>query len=331
MTLNLVTGAAGFVGRHLVAALEARGEKVRSFDLAGGVTRDEIVGSVMDARAARAAVEGADVVFHLAGNAQLWARRSSDFDDVNRRGTEIVLAAAKKAGVRRFVHCSSLTTLVGKSTPKTASRADETRRLNPEDMLGPYPLSKLLAERAVEAASSAGLDAVIALPTEPLGPGDEALTPPTRMILDFVRGATPAYIDCTLNFVPVRSLAAGLIAARDRGRKGERYILGGENVRMADLLLATERASGRARPKTRLPIAVAYAAGLIDTLVAAPLSGKAPRAPLTGVRLAARPVDFSSGKAARDLNWRADPYEPALIETIAWMREVGLDRRSGRD
>ncbi|MEQ1929679.1 MAG: NAD-dependent epimerase/dehydratase family protein, partial [Parvularculaceae bacterium] len=230
-----------------------------------------------------------------------------------------------------FVHCSSLTTLVGKSTPKTASRADETRRLNPEDMLGPYPLSKLLAERAVETASSAGLDAVIALPTEPLGPGDEALTPPTRMILDFVRGATPAYIDCMLNFVPVRSLAAGLIAARDRGRKGERYILGGENVRMADLLLATERASGRARPKTRLPIAVAYAAGLIDTLVAAPLSGKAPRAPLTGVRLAARPVEFSSGKAARDLKWRADPYEPALIETIAWMREVGLDRRSGRD
>ena len=324
MTFNLVTGGAGFVGRHLVKTLQDAGERVRSFDLAGGFCADEIVGSVTDAAAAARAVDGVDAVFHLAGNAQLWAKHSSVFDAVNRGGTEVMLAAAKKAGVRRFVHCSSLTTLVGKGTPKRPSFATESVRLDERDMLGAYPRSKLAAERAVEKAAGEGLNAVIALPTEPLGAGDETLTPPTRMILDFVRGATPAYIDCTLNFVPVQSLALGLVAARDRGRKGERYLLGGDNVRMTDLLAAVSRATGRATPTTKLPVAVAYAAGLVDTFVLAPLTGKAPTAPLTGVRLAARPVEFSSEKAARELGWRATPFEPALIETVLWLRERGL-------
>lgn len=326
MTLNLVTGGAGFVGRHLVRALEDAGERVRSFDLAGGVCDEEVVGSVTDPAAAARATEGVDAIFHLAGNAQLWARDPSVFDRVNRGGTEVMLEAAKKAGVRRFVHCSSLTTLVGKKTPKRASASTEAERLEERDMLGAYPRSKLAAERAVERAAREGLDAVIALPTEPLGPGDEGLTPPTRMILDFVRGATPAYIDCTLNFVPVRSLALGLIAARDRGRRGERYLLGGENVRMGELLAAISRATGRAGPKTRLPIAVAYVAGFFDSFLIAPATGKAPRAPFTGVRLAARPVEFSSEKAARDLGWRATPFEPALVETVDWLTERGLAR-----
>lgn len=324
MSLNLVTGGAGFVGRHLVKALQDAGERVRSFDLESGVCADEVVGSVTDPGAAGSAVAGVDTVFHLAGNAQLWAPDSSVFDDVNRGGTDVMLAAAKRAGVRRFVHCSSLTTLVGRKTPKRPSTATEAVRLDPRDMLGPYPRSKLAAERAVERAAREGLDAVIALPTEPLGPGDEGLTPPTRMILDFARGATPAYIDCTLNFVPAPSLAHGLIAARDRGRRGERYLLGGENVRMPELLAAISRATGRTTPKTKLPIAVAYAAGLADTLFIARLTGNPPTAPLTGVRLAARPVEFSSEKAARDLGWRATPFEPALVETIAWLKERRL-------
>jgi dihydroflavonol-4-reductase len=324
VSLNLVTGGAGFVGRHLIKALETAGERVRSFDLASGVTADEIVGSVTDPEAARRAVAGVDTVFHLAGNAQLWARDKGVFDKVNRGGTEVVISAAKAAGVRRFVHCSSLTTLVGRRTPKRPSSAAESTRLDEADMLGAYPRSKLAAERVVERAAKEGLDAVIALPTEPIGPGDESLTPPTRMILDFIRGATPAYVDCTLNFVPVKSLALGLIAARDRGRKGERYLLGGENIRLPALLAAISRATGRAMPRTRLPMAVAYAAAILETFVVAPATGRNPVAPLTGVRLAARPVSFHSEKAARDLGWRAAPFEPALAETIAWLRERGL-------
>lgn len=323
MSLNLVTGGAGFVGRRLVAALSGRGEKVRVLDLAPAGPGD-VRGSVTDPEVVAAALAGVDNVFHLAGNAQLWARDARIFDDINHHGTRVVVAAARQAGVRRFVHCSSLTTLVGRSTPLGASAADETKELAAAEMLGPYPRSKRLAEIAVEEAVRDGLDAVIAIPTEPLGAGDESLTPPTRMILDFVNGRTPAYIDCTLNFVPVDSLAEGFIAARDRGRRGERYLLGGENISMTRLLAALEELGERAMPRTRLPYIVAQIAGAIDSGLVAPITGKPPKAPLTGVRLAGRRVSFSSEKAARELGWRASPFEAALAETLAWMKSAGL-------
>lgn len=321
---TLVTGGAGFVGKQLVAKLRAKGERVRSFDLAEPAHEDDVQGSITDADAVARAMAGATSVFHLAGNAQLWAKDNSVFDRVNRNGTKCVAAAALQSGVKRFVHCSSLTTLVGKSTPIGESFADEDVELTPEEMLGAYPRSKLLAEKEVEFASQNGLDAVIALPTEPLGPGDDSLTPPTQMILDFANGKTPAYIDCILNFVPVDSLADGLIAARDKGRRGGRYLLGGENIPMQQLLGMIEKLSGRPAPKTKMPYWVALAAGAVDTFFVSALTGKPPKAPLTGVRLAGRQVSFSSQKAARELDWRAAPAEPALKETLAWAREKGL-------
>lgn len=326
MTLSLVTGGAGFVGRRLVEALMSRGEAVRVLDIAPSEAEDWIQGSVTDPHAVEAAMAGVDTVFHLAGNAQLWARNRRIFDEVNHLGTRIVLRAAREAGVRRFVHCSSLTTLVGRSTPIGVSFADETREISAAEMLGPYPKSKRLAENAVMEAVKDGLDAVIAIPTEPLGAGDESLTPPTRMIMDFINGKTPAFIDCTLNFVPVASLAEGMIAARDRGRRGERYLLGGENVDMAQLLATLEKISGRIMPKTKLPYAFAQIAGFVDTGLIAPLTGKPPKAPLTGVRLAGRRVSFSSEKAARELSWHASSFEAALQETLEWMKAAGLAR-----
>ncbi len=324
MTFALVTGGAGFVGAHLVRALRARGERVRVFDLKLGAGDENLVGSICEPDAACRAAEGADSVFHLAGNAGLWARDARVFDRVNRAGTEIMIEAARGAGVRRFVHCSSLTTLVGRRTPIGVSRADERVRLEARDMLGPYPRSKLLAERAIETAVCDGLDAVIGIPTEPLGAGDAGLTPPSQMILDFLNAKTPAYIDCVLNFVPADSLAEGLIALRDRGQRGERYLLGGQDVGMSDLLAALERISGRPMPKTKLPYAVAQIAGLVDTHLFARATGKPPKAPLTGVRLAGRRVSFSSEKAARELGWRAGPFEPALRGAVCWMQQTGL-------
>lgn len=321
---SVVTGGAGFVGKHLVRKLRARGERVRSFDLADPAHEDDVQASILDADALAAALKDATSVFHLAGNAQLWAKDESVFDRVNHQGTTLVLEAAANAGVRRFVHCSSLTTLVGEGTPIGASEANETKRHEPKDMLGAYPRSKLLAERAVEAAAENGLDAVIALPTEPLGPGDEALTPPTQMILDFANGATPAYIDCILNFVPVESLADGFIAARDKGRKGERYLLGGDNTPMARLLDMIGAATGRPMPKMKMPYWVALMAGAADTKLVSSFTGKPPKAPLTGVRLAGRQVSFSSEKAATELGWRASPMEPALRETIDWFQQQKL-------
>lgn len=321
MTLCLVTGGAGFVGRHLVGALLARGETVRVLDLRRSDLAETLTGSIDDPAIAARAMTNVDHVFHLAGNAQLWAPDKSAFERVNHLGTRVILEAARAAGVRRFVHCSSLTTLVGKRTPLGASNADESVRLSPDDMLGPYPRSKLLAERMVEAS---GLDAVIAIPTEPLGAGDESLTPPTRMILDLLAGKTPATIDCTLNFVDVASLADGFIAARDKGRRGERYLLGGENVPMRRLLKSLEEITGRKMPRTQLPYVVALMAGVIDTGIVARLSGKAPTAPLTGVRLAGRRVSFSSAKAQAELGWRSAPFDAALRSALDWFAERGL-------
>jgi len=321
VTLNLVTGGAGFVGRHLVKALKARGENVRILDLAPCDLAETVIGSIDDASAAARAVAGVDTVFHLAGNAQLWSRDEAAFDRINHLGTRMMLEAARGAGVRRFIHCSSLTTLVGAGVRIGASTADESVRLAPEDMLGAYPRSKLLAERAVE---NAGLDAVIAIPTEPLGPGDESLTPPTRLILDLVARKTPATIDCMLNFVDVESLAEGFIVARDRGRRGERYLFGGENVSMRRLLESLERETGVKMPRAQLPYAIALAAGVIDTKLVAAMTGASPKAPLTGVRLAGRRVEFSSAKAKAELGWESVPFETALKSALAWFSERGM-------
>lgn len=322
--ITLVTGGGGFVGKHLAAKLRDSGARVRSFDIAAPMHEDDLQGSINDADAVARAMEGVTDVFHLAGYAQLWARDLARVDEINREGTKIVVEAAKAAGARRFVHCSSLTTLVGEKTPIGNSTADETIRFEPDDMLGAYPRSKLMAEEIVEAAAKDGLDAMIAMPTEPLGPGDDSLTPPTQMILDFANGKTPAYIDCTLNFVPVESLAEGLIAIRDKGRRGERYLLGGENIAMKKLLAMITEISGRKTPKTRLPYWVALAAGVIDTKIIAAFSGKAPKAPLTGVRLAGRQVSFSSEKAMRELGWEAGSTEHALEQMITWAKTQSL-------
>jgi len=299
---------------------------VRALDLHEAEACETIIGSVADAASAAKAASGAEIVYHLAGVAHLWAPDPRLFEEVNYAGTRVMLEAARKSGVRRFVHCSSLTTLVGRRTPIGPSQADETMRLAPEDMLGPYPRSKLLAERAVEAAARDGLGAVIALPTEPIGAGDAAMTPPTRMMVDFLNRATPAVIDATLNFVGVEDLAEGFIAAAEKGRAGERYLLGGENVAMRALLARLEAVSGVAMPKTVLPYAAALAAGLVDTGLIARFTGKPPKAPLTGVRLAGRRVAFSSEKAARELGWRAGGLDAPLRQFVDWARASGAWR-----
>ena len=321
--VTLVTGGAGFVGQHLVNKLRGLGETVRSFDLSEPQHSDDVQGSILDTEAVASAMADVTSVFHLAGNAQLWAADNSVFNQVNFIGTKNVVDAAIAADVRKFVHCSSLTTLVGEKTPIGKSSVDEKQELLPEDMLGEYPRSKLLAERYALSKKGA-FEIVSAIPTEPLGPGDHSLTPPTKMILDFANGKTPAYIDCILNFVPVASLVDGLIVAREKGQSGERYLLGGENTPMSKLLNVISEMTGRKMPGLKAPYAFALFAGFVDTKLVAPFTQKPPKAPLTGVRLAGRQVSFSSEKTARELDWKATAYEPALQAMLNWAGEEGL-------
>lgn len=323
MSRSLVTGGAGFVGKSLVKALKATGRDVVVLDLVEAKETYSVVGSIMNPETVRKAFDGVSEVFHLAGNAQLWAKDEDAISIVNIEGTRNVVRESLEKGVAKFVYCSSLTTLVSSAAPIGASSVDEGVVLTSDELIGAYPKSKRLGEIIVEEAVVNGLNASVALPTEPLGPGDEAMTPPTQMIVDFLNGKTPASINCLLNFVPVGSLAEGFVAIADKGKRGERYLLGGENVPMAKLLANLEIISGRKMPTLQLPYGVALLAGFVDTGIAS-LTGKLPKAPLTGVRLAGRRVTFSSAKAESELGWQASPFLPALEEAVAWMRENEL-------
>ncbi|MEL6378810.1 MAG: NAD-dependent epimerase/dehydratase family protein [Pseudomonadota bacterium] len=330
--ITLVTGGAGFVGRALVSALLSEKEEVRVLDVnpasLSGLDVEVIRGSVTDPEmcaAALAPTHSGHVtsVFHLAGNAQLWARDDSVFERVNFGGTQTMLAAARRAKVTTFVHCSSLTTLVGRSTPIGPSTADETMLKPVADMLGPYPRSKWRADEVAIASSDETMAVKVAIPTEPLGAGDEGLTPPSQMMVDFINGKTPAYIDCILNFVPVTGLARGLIAVRNRGRAGARYLLGGENQSLEAILTKLEARTGQKMPTLKMPYAIALLAGFVDTKIVSAVTGRPPKAPFTGVRLAGRQVSFVSENAQRTLGWQAGSFDQALDAFLTWARDAG--------
>ncbi len=322
---TLVTGAGGFLGRHVVAALAGRGEAVRGLDLsfpaplAGGA--ETIEGSILDPDLMARAAKGAGAVIHCAAVTDLWARRPVIHDRVNTRGTCEVLIAARRAGAR-MVHVSCHATLVG--GPDTGERTvDETLELPPSQMLGRYPRTKREAEIFALAAARMGQEVVIVMPSAPVGPGDWRLTPPTRMLRDLAAGRTPALLDCLLNLVDVRAVAEGIVAARDRGRSGERYLLGGEDLEMGALAARVARLAGVEAPRHRLPLGLALGVARAEALLGS-LTGRRPMAPLTGVRLAGRRLRFSSAKAREALGFDPPPLEDALTDAIAWMRAAGL-------
>jgi len=197
------------------------------------------------------------------------------------------------------------------------------------DMLGPYPMSKHRAEAAMLAAAEGGADVVVAIPTLPLGPGDRRLTGPTKMLLDFLNGDTPASVECTLNFIDVGALADALIAARDRGRTGERYLLAGHNMWMSDFLQRVSEVTGAPTPRAQVPYAAALAAGLIDDWIATHVRRAPPTAPATGVRISGRKVFFENAKAKRELGLKAPDFAETLRSAAAWLAQTGLWRRSG--
>ena len=331
MRLSLVTGGCGFIGRHLVQMLCARGERVRVFDLrpadrlASAEAVDYQQGDIADSVAVDRAMTGVERVYHLAANPNLWARDERDFARVNHLGTVNVLAAAERHRPERVVYTSTESILAGQRRGAASGRMiDESSAVRVEDMPGSYCRSKFLAERAALEAAGRGLPVVVVNPTLPVGPGDGLLTPPSRMLLDFLNGRTPAYLETEINMIDVRDAALGHLLAADRGEVGRRYILGGENLSMSALLSVLEELSGRPMPKLRIPYWLALTYGAVDQFIADRVTRRAPRAPLAGVRLARHPMRFDNRRALAELGLNPRPVRRALADAIAWFSSEGL-------
>lgn len=328
--ITLVTGGAGFLGRHVVAHLQENGATVRVLDVAprpaelAGV--DWVQGSITEPADLAVALAGAARVIHLAAVPHLWARPRGVFDRVNHRGTVALLDAVRVHGVVSMVHVSSMTTRIGGPAGGPARVVSEADMPPLEAMLGPYPRAKWLAEQAAREAQSKGVPVRIAIPTMPLGPGDRGLTPPTRMVLDFLHQHTPAYLDCWLNPCDVRDMAAGIVGLLAAPPEPEGYLLGGMNIRLGDFLKTLERLSGVAMPRRTVPGRLAEWAARVDTFLADHVTHRPPRAPLTGVRLARRPVLFDSARAGAVIGFAPRPLEATLRDLLRWFEAEGLWR-----
>ena len=324
----LVTGATGFIGSAVAKALCEAGFAVRATALPtsarhhlAGLDLDFYEGDLRDPSSARTAMVDIQYVFHLAADYRLWARKSSEILKNNVLITRNVMEAALRARAERIVYTSSVATLA--LDPHGGGAADETKPLSEEQGIGAYKRSKIAAERLVEQlVANEGLPAVIVNPSTPVGPRDVRPTPTGRIIVEAAKGRIPAFVDTGLNLVHVDDVAAGQLAALHRGRIGERYILGGENVPFAQMLEDISRLVGRRAPRLRIPHAVAlpiaYAAeGL------AFLTGKEPFASIDAVRMAKHCMYFTSRKAERELGFKARPYIEGLADAIRWFRGAG--------
>lgn len=321
----LVTGASGFVGSAVASLLRTRGYRVRTLVRASAARanldpQDEVAtGDILDARSLDAAFEGVDHVVHAAADYRLWARVPEEVMRANVDGARLVMEAAMKAGARRIVHVSSTATI----QPGGAAPSDETSPASVSPDMGGYKRSKILAERMVEGmAARDGLPAVIVNPSTPIGPRDIKPTPTGRIILEAASGRMPAYVETGLNLAHVDDVADGIVAALERGRIGERYILGGENVALSDMLASIAGLVGRRPPRVRLPVTLIYPLA-IGAEAAAHLTGRTPFVTREGLRLARKFMFFSDAKARRELGYTTRPYTEGLADAIAWFRGAG--------
>ena len=324
-SLVLVTGASGFLGSALAAQLRSRGHDVQtlvrpSIPRANLDPRDTVrEGDLRDPPSLAAALKGVRFLFHAAADYRLWARNPEEIYRNNVEGTRLIMAEALRAGVERIVYTSSVATL----KLVDGAPATEDCPLAEEEAIGAYKRSKVAAERLVEAMVRwDGLPAVIVNPSTPIGPRDVRPTPTGRIIVEAASGRMPAFVDTGLNLVHVDDVAAGHVAALDRGRIGERYILGGENVLLADMLGDIARVVGRRPPTLKLPRTVIYPIAFGAEL-AAKVSGVEPFVTLDGLRMARHRMFFDDAKARRELGYVARPYRDGLFDAIAWFRSHG--------
>jgi dihydroflavonol-4-reductase len=319
-----ITGATGFLGTHVARVLAEQGAGLRllvrptsNLKNLEGLPAETATGDLRDAASLEKAMSGCEVVFHVAADYRLWVQNPAEMYRSNVEGTRAVLEAARKNGVRCVVYTSSVATIgfTGNGHP-----ADEDSPVALADMIGHYKRSKFMAEQVALEAGRAGMRVVTVNPTTPVGEHDIKPTPTGRIVVDFLKGKFPAYVETGLNLVDVRECALGHVEALERGKSGERYILGGENLTLKQILDKLGAISGLPSPKVKLPYFVAYAAGLVDQTVSGRLLHREPRATVETVRMGKKKMWASSGKAERELGWKILPADNALRRAVEWFR-----------
>lgn len=325
--LVLVTGATGFVGSHVARALADQGADLRLLVRASSDLRNVedlkaelVVGDLRDPSSIDRATQGCDVVFHVAADYRLWVRDPEEMYRANVEGTRAILEAARKNKVRRVVYTSSVATMgfTGNGHP-----ADENSPVSLANMIGPYKRSKFMAEQVAIEAAHNGTDVVVVNPTAPMGERDIKPTPTGRIVVDFLKKKFPAYVDTGLNLVDVSECARGHIAALEKGKSGERYILGGENLTLKQILDKLAAITGLPSPNVKVPYVMALATGVVDEMVTGRVLGREPRATIDAVRMGRKKMFVTSAKAERELGWKSLPVDDALRRAVSWFRQNG--------
>jgi dihydroflavonol-4-reductase len=324
---TFVTGATGFLGSHVARVLADQGADLRvlarpTSNLRNlvGLKADIVTGDLRDSASLEKAISGCDTVFHVAADYRLWVRDPDEMYRSNVEGTRAILDAARKNGVRRVVYTSSVATMgfTGNGHP-----ADEDSPVSLADMIGPYKRSKFMAEQIALEAGRGGMHVVTVNPTTPVGEQDVKPTPTGRIVVDFMKRKFPAYVETGLNLVDVKECARGHVSALEKGKPGERYILGGENLTLKQILDKLGKITGLPSPRIKLPYFFAFATGVIDEAITGRILKREPRATVDTVRMGKKKMFASSDKAERELGWKIVPVEDALRRAVEWFRANG--------
>ncbi len=322
-----VTGATGFLGSHVARVLQEQGAQLRLLVRQNsdgrnleGLNAEQVVGDLRQPQSLEMAMSGCDTVFHVAADYRLWVRDPQQMYAANVDGTRAILNAARKNNVRRVVYTSSVATMGFTSGERLA---DENSPVVLQDMIGPYKRSKFMAEEIAVRAGRDSLDVVIVNPSTPVGERDVKPTPTGRIILDFLKKKFPAYVETGLNLVDATECARGHIAALEKGRSGERYILGGENLTLKQILDKLAAITGLPSPRIKLPYMMALATGVVDEIFTGRLLGREPRATIDAVRMGRKKMFVSSAKAERELGWKSTSVDAALQRAVQWFQANG--------
>ena len=329
---TLVTGAAGFLGSHVARQLVARGEEVRvlmrpssSNRAISDLSLEYVTGDLRDAESLDRAMKGVKRVFHVAADYRLWAKYSQDIYDSNVGGTKNLLSAAKRAGVEQLIYTSTVAT-IAVDRPELPNESTDARL---DEMVGHYKRSKWMAEREVLQAAKDGLPVIVAMPTTPVGPWDWKPTPTGKIILDFLNGKMPGYVETGLNFVGVEQCAAGHLLVGEKGKIGERYLLGGENLSLKELLDTLAEITGLPAPSMKIPHGLALGVAYLETGFSR-LLGKEPQIPVEGVKIAQHKMFVDVSRAQRELGFQPGSVSDALERAVRWYQANGyvLPRRA---